>query len=43
MTDTDTKSESCNYLSDDDSEKHAVDNTVTSPSVTVTSNYDVTL
>jgi len=43
MTDTDTKSESCNSLSDDDSEKNAVNNTVTSPPVTVTSHYDVTL
>ena len=42
MTDTDTKSESCNSLSDNKSEKNAVDSTVTSPPVTVTSYYDVT-
>jgi len=43
MIDTDTKSESCHFLSDDVSETNAVDSTVTSPPVTVTSHYDVTL
>ena len=42
MTATDTKSESCNSLSDNDSEENAVDSTVISPPVTVTTGYDVT-
>jgi hypothetical protein len=36
------KSESRNFLSDNDLGKSAVDNAVTSPPVTATSRYDVT-